>query len=122
MIPNFGTGELLRFLVAGILNTLFSIGVYWLSLYVGMSFQWAAAVSMVLGIIFSFNNHRAFVFKTKGRFVRYVLVWFFIYVVNIALIAVIRSYIGDYVAGLVLLPVNIFLAFMLMKRFVFSRN
>lgn len=122
MVSNFDAGQIFRFLVVGVLNTLFSVGIYWLLLYVGLSYQWAAALSMVLGIFFSFNNHRSLVFKTSGGFVRYVLVWFVIYLVNIAFISAVRRYVGDYVAGVALLPVNVLLSFLLMKRFVFSDN
>lgn len=119
MVANFKIGIIIRFLIVGMINTLFGIGIYWLLLYLGSNYQWASAMSMVLGIIFSFINHRTLVFKAKGRFVRYILVWLFIYVVNIALISIIREYIGDYMAGIALLPVNIFLGFVLMKQFVF---
>jgi putative flippase GtrA len=112
---------ILRFLVVGAANTLFGLGVYWLVLYVGLSYQWAAASALVLGIIVSFNSHRWLVFRVPGRFVRYVLVWLFVYFVNITLISVIREYVGDYIAGVVLIPVNALLAYVLMKRFVFHR-
>lgn len=122
MISTFENRVFLKFLVVGVLNTLFSVGVYWLLLYMGLIYQWAVALSMVLGIIFSYNNHRSLVFKASGVFVRYVMVWFIIYFVNIALISVIRRYIGDYFAAVVLLPVNVMLSFMLMKLFVFQEN
>lgn len=120
MLSNFDAGMVFRFLAVGVLNTLFSVGVYWLLLYMGLVYQWAVALSLVLGVVFSFNNHRSLVFKARGGFVRYVLVWVFIYVINITLISVIRKYVGDYVAAVVLLPVNVILSFMLMKWFVFQ--
>lgn len=120
MHSNFDAGMILRFLAVGVLNTLFSVGVYWLLLYMGLVYQWAVALSLVLGVVFSFSNHRSLVFKARGGFVRYVLVWVFIYVINITLISVIRKYVGDYVAAVVLLPVNVILSFMLMKWFVFQ--
>jgi putative flippase GtrA len=113
------TGLLLRFLAVGVINTGFGIGVYWLLLYVGMPYQGASLFSLILGIIFSFNSHRVAVFRTGGGFFRYVLVWLSIYFVNIALIAMIRDEIGDYLAAIALLPVNVVLSFVLMKYFVF---
>lgn len=112
-------GILLRFLLVGAANTCFGISVYWLFLYAGLPFQWASLFSLVLGIIFSFNSHRLTVFKTGGGFFRYVLVWVSIYFVNIELIAVVRDYTGDYIAGIAVLPVNVILSFFLMKHFVF---
>ena len=119
-ISIFETGLVLRFLAVGVANTSFGIGVYWLLLYTGLSYQWAVALSLALGIVFGFNNHRLHVFKARGGFVRYVLVWAFIYVVNIASISVLRIYVGDYIAGVALLPVNVLLSFILMKWFVFQ--
>jgi putative flippase GtrA len=119
LISLYDTGFLLRFLMVGAVNTSFGISAYWLLLYVGLSYQWASLLSLLLGIIFSFNSHRLAVFKTGGGFFRYVLVWVFIYFVNIEMIAIVRDYIGDYIAGVAVLPVNAALSFLLMKRFVF---
>lgn len=107
------------FLVIGLINTGFGIGVYWLLLYLGFGYQLASAVSLVIGIIFSFNNHGRFVFKVPGRFIRYIFVWGVIYIVNITLIGMINSNVGNFIAGLVLLPINIMMGYGLMKYFVF---
>jgi putative flippase GtrA len=110
---------LLRFLIIGVLNTVFSISVYWLLLYSGLTYQWASLLSLILGIIFGFNSHRIAVFKTEGCFFRYVLIWISIYFVNLELIALIRDDIGDYFAGIAVLPLDVVLSFVLMKLFVF---
>jgi putative flippase GtrA len=115
------TSILLRFLVVGIVNTCFGIGVYWLLLYAGFLYQWASLLSLLLGIIFSFNTHKVAVFKTGGFFFRYVVIWIAIYLINIELISMIRDDIGDYFAGIAVLPVNVVLSFMLMKHFVFRQ-
>jgi putative flippase GtrA len=115
------TSILLRFLVVGIVNTCFGIGVYWLLLYAGFLYQWASLLSLLLGIIFSFNTHKVAVFKTGGFFFRYVVIWIAIYLINIELITMIRDDIGDYFAGIAVLPVNVVLSFMLMKHFVFRQ-
>jgi putative flippase GtrA len=119
MISLRNPGILLRFLAVGVVNTAFGIGVYWLLLYTGLAYPWASFLSLLVGIVFSFNSHRLAVFKTGGGFFRYVLVWASIYFVNIELISIIREDTGDYVAGIAVLPVNVVLAFILMKRFVF---
>jgi putative flippase GtrA len=112
---------LLRFLVVGIVNTCFGVGVYWLLLYAGFPYQWASLLSLILSIIFSFNTHKLAVFRIGGAFSRYILVWTFIYFVNIELISIIRDSTGDYLAGIAVLPINVALSFTLMKRFVFRR-
>lgn len=119
MILNAKIEIIVRFLVVGTINTLFGLGVYWLLLYAGLSYQLGSLLSLILSLFFSYNNHRLAVFKSQGRFVIYILVWSFIYFVNIALISAIRSYIGDYLAGVAAMPVTITLSFVLMKWFVF---
>lgn len=119
MISLRNPGILLRFLAVGVVNTAFGIGVYWLLLYTGLAYPWASLLSLLVGIVFSFNSHRLAVFKTGGDFFRYVSVWASIYFVNIELISIIREDTGDYVAGIAVLPVNVVLSFILMKRFVF---
>jgi hypothetical protein len=89
-------------------------------LYAGFNYQWAMLLSLMLGIFFSFNTHRLLVFKTKSGFVHYVFVWLLIYVVNIALMSIIRDYTGDYFAGIALIPVNVALSFVLMIHFFFG--
>lgn len=122
MISFRDTGILLRFIAVGVVNTCFGICIYWLLLYVGLSYQWASLFSLLLSIIFSFNSHKLAVFKTNGGFFRYVLVWGGIYFFNIEIISVIRVYTGDYFAAVALLPVNATLSFLLLKRFVFQPN
>jgi putative flippase GtrA len=119
MISIRDKGILLRFLMVGVVNTSFGISVYWLLLYVGLSYQWSSLFSFIFSIIFSFNSHRLAVFKTSGGFFRYVFIWLSIYFINIELISVIRDDIGDYLAGIAILPFNIVLSFILMKHFVF---
>lgn len=122
MISLRDTAILLRFIAIGVVNTCFGISIYWLLLYIDIPYQWATLFSLVLSIIFSFNSHKLAVFKTKGGFFRYVLVWVGIYFFNIEIISIIRVYIGDYYAAVALLPVNATLSFLLLKRFVFQLN
>ena len=91
-----------------------------LFLWIGLPYPVAAGLSLVLGVAFSFNSHRLLVFKAKGRFLRYVLVWLAIYGIDVALIALLRDHVGDYLAGIVLVPIIIVLSFVLMSRFVFK--
>jgi putative flippase GtrA len=115
----FAVGSPLRYVVVGAANTLFALSVYWLLLYVGVPYQLASAGSLIAALVLGFKAHGRVVFHAKGSFLRYVLAWTAIYFVSIALIAAIRGYVGDYVAGVSLLPVTTLLSFLLMKRFVF---
>lgn len=119
MLSSKESRRIVLFLIIGLINTGFGIGVYWLLLYLGFSYQIASAISLIIGIIFSFKNHGFFVFKVPGRFIRYVIVWGIIYIFNITFIGIIHGSIGDFLAGLALLPANIMMGYGLMKYFVF---
>lgn len=116
----FAIGSPARYLVVGGVNTILGLSVYWLLLYAGVQYQLASGASLVMAIVLGFKAHGRIVFHVKGSFVRYVLAWTAIYFVSIAIIAAIRNQVGDYAAGVSLLPVSAVLGFLLMKRFVFA--
>jgi len=122
MISNREIARIIRFLVVGLINTGFGLGVYWLLLYWDFSYQLATAISLIFGVVFSFKNHSSFVFKAPGRFVRYIFVWGLIYIINITFIGLIRGTTGDFLAALVLLPFNVIMGYSLMKYFVYFRE
>ena len=122
MISNTEIVRIVRFLVVGLINTGFALGVYWLLLYWDFGYQLATAISLILGVIFSFKNHSSFVFKAPGRFVRYIFVWGLIYIINITVIGLIRGSTGDFLAPLVLLPFNVVMGYSMMKYFVYFRE
>jgi putative flippase GtrA len=114
--------RLLRFLVVGGFNTALSLGVYFLALYwLAWPYYIASAASIVLGIVVGFKAHGAFVFGSAGSFWRYVLCWSLIYVGNTLLIALIRGYVGDYWAQIILLPFTTALSYYLMKKLVYRK-
>ena len=113
--------QLTRYVVVGGLTTALSLGVYFFGLGVlGFSYQVASALSVMVGIVVGFKAHGALVFKNRGSFLRYLLVWLAIYLGTILLIALVRDYTGDYWAPIVLLPVTTLLAYMLLNNLVFK--
>ncbi len=112
----------LRFLMVGSANTLISLSVYLLGLrFLGLSYQAASALAIVVGIVIGFKAHGALVFGNKGSLWRYVTCWLLIYLGNIALIAAIRGYTGDYWAQIILLPLTTLLSYFLMKKLVYRQ-
>ena len=108
-----------RYSIAGILNTGIALLTYWILIYINTPYYFASAMSLITGIIFSFNTHRHFVFREKGNFINYTLVWLFIYLINISLLGLLIKYINSYLAPVVLLPLNVILGIILMSLFVF---
>lgn len=98
-----------------------SLAVYYLALHIlGLPYYLASALAVLAGILVGFKAHGALVFNNKGNFWRYVLVWIGIYLGNIALIALVRDYTGDYWAPIVLLPFTTLLAYVLLKKLVYK--
>lgn len=113
--------QLLRYVVVGGLNTALSLGVYYLGLHTfGLPYYAASGLSVLVGIVVGFKAHGALVFKRDGLFLRYVLVWTGIYLGNIALLALVRDYTGDYWAPIVLLPITTLLAYILLNKLVYK--
>lgn len=112
--------QFIRFLIVGILNTAFGYGVYTLFLFLGIQYQIASLAALICGILFSFNTQRKFVFTStkKGLFIRFVLCWVCIYLLNIYLIGQCMAFGFDaYVSGAIaIIPIT--LSSYILQRFV----
>ncbi len=117
--------QFIRFLIIGILNTAFGYGVYTLFLFFGVQYQLASMGALIFGIVFSFNTQRKFVFNNtkKGLFIRFVLCWVCIYLLNIFLISLCMDYGFDaYVSGaLSIIPITLS-SYILQKFIVFNKE
>jgi putative flippase GtrA len=114
--------QLLRFLVVGVLNTGFSYGVYALGLYLGLRYELANLLSLVLGILFSFRTQKAWVFTgaRSAHFGRFVLAWGVIYLFNIGLIRLgIGLGLDAYLAGAAALPFVVCASYLVQNHLVF---
>ena len=80
--------RLLRFLVVGSINTIFSYIVYAILILAGAHYSLATLISTVLGVIFNFFTTGRIVFRNMDnkRFISFVLVYTFTYLINILLL------------------------------------
>jgi putative flippase GtrA len=111
--------EFLRYLVIGGLNTGLSLAVYWGCLLLGLPYWFASGASLCFGVALGHFSHSRLVFKQKSDFTRYAAVWIAIYLLNVLLLSVVRRWTGDYVAAIVLLPINILVSYLAMRLVVF---
>ena len=123
-LMELASGRFARFLLVGVLNTAFGYGMYAALLWLGLAPYLAVGIGTVLGVLFNFQSTGRLVFASAhpGRLPRFVLVYAFMYFVNVGCLSLVMSRTGlnAYVAGAVmLLPVAI-LTFFLQRRFVFS--
>lgn len=117
--------QLVRFGIVGALNTAFGYGIYCAFLYIGFNYIVASLLSLCAGILWSFVTNGKLVFQSqlKGRFPRYVALWLFLYVSNVAAVGLlIKAGISAYTAGLLTMAPMILIAFLLQRYLVFAQR
>lgn len=116
--------QCIRFVLVGGLNTTFSYLIYAALLFVGLGYQLANLLTLIVGILFSFKTQGHLVFSnTDNRLLgRFVLCWAVIYVCVIFLIGqIIASGFNAYTAGALALPFSVALSYVGQKYFVFRK-
>lgn len=115
--------RLLRFLVAGGVNTLFGYAVYGAGIVLGTPVWAALLIGMVAGTVFNFFTTGGYAFRQLAlrRYPRFVVCYLLVYAVNLALIAGLSAWIADklLVQAVLLVPLAL-LSYALMARLVFN--
>lgn len=117
--------EFIRFVLIAGLNTAFGYGVYALFIWLGVHFSLATLLSTILGILFNFKTYGVIVFRNKNNqlILRFILVYGFLYLCNVASIAILKQMgLTSYLAGFIMLiPIGL-LGYFFNKRFVYNRT
>lgn len=116
---------LLNYALYGIVNTIFSFSIYSALIFIDFSYQFATLIALIIGVFFSYFTQSNFVFKSKGSrlFFKYILIWFFLYFINIFLIYVfINSGINKYYSGALSSVVMVVLSFLLQRNWIFKKR
>ena len=117
--------HLIRFVLVGVLNTTFSYLIYAGLLYVGLGYQLANFLALVVGILFSFKTQGHLVFDNPDNRLlgRFVVSWALIYLCTITLIGWIMTWgVDAYSAGALSLPFSVALSYSTQRYFVFSQS
>lgn len=135
---HFPPGQFGSYLVIGVFNTVFAYSTYalftaLLSSHVPYSYMFANVISGFLNITVAFFNYKWFIFKTKGNYLREWLRCFVVYsggwAVGTALLPVAVFAIrhltpakasAPYIAGALLMGVNVIGGFLGHKKFSFA--
>jgi putative flippase GtrA len=117
--------QFVRFLLVGVLNTLFGYGCFYAFLHLGLHYTAAMALATALGVLFNFKSTGALVFGSRDNrlIFRFVASYLVVYLTNITGIAVFeKAGLTPQVGGaLMLLPMAV-LAFVLNKKYVFTHD
>lgn len=114
--------QIVRFGAVGVINTLFSFGIYVVLLWLGLHFAAANLLATVAGVFFSFRTHGNWVFNHRewSALRRYLPVWGLCYALNVGLIALfVHSGFDAYIAGALAILPTVAVAYILQRRFVF---
>lgn len=119
------TPQFVRFVLVGILNTLFSYAIYAGLVYLGLGYAVANLIALIIGVVFSFKTQGMLVFNESNnrRLFRFVVVWAVIYLFNIAIIGrFIALGLNSYVSGALAIPFSTLLSYIGQKYFVFRAS
>ena len=117
--------QFVRYVLVGIGNTAFSYGAYAALLSFGLDYRLANLLALLLGIAFSFTTQGTVVFQNATRitFVKFIVAWLVIYVLNISVIAILlRASANAYLAGAIaIVPVTL-ASYFILRLAVFNRR
>jgi len=115
--------RVVRFLVAGILNTVFGIAVYGVAEHAGTQLWLALLMGMAAGVAFSFVTMGAYAFRDLSvkRLPRFLACYLANYVVNLLALHLLEPLVASALARQVLLtpPMAVF-SYLCLSRFVFK--
>lgn len=114
-----------RFLLIGVVNTLFGYGCFALLLYLGLHYSVALSLGTIIGVLFNFKTTGYFVFKSKDNrpVLHFFAVYSIVFLVNLAGLKIFSSVgIDPYFGGALLVLPMAALAYILNKTFVFKNG
>jgi len=118
--------ELLKYLIAGCVNTAFGYGVYALALICGLPYVLAALISQILGGFFNYLTYGIFVFRQRPRkedLIRFTLQYGVYYAFTLVLLTLLQAWgLNAYTAGVVNTLIVPVLAYFSNKYFVFKKK
>jgi len=116
--------EILRYLVAGVLNTVFGYGLYAALLWLGLDRYVAQAAGYVLGTGFNYITYSRGVFRDAGPAkARFALSYAVNYLVNLGGLALASHFIANpYAAGAITTMGVVVLNYLVLKRLVFRTS
>lgn len=116
--------QIITFIFAGIINTVFGYTMYVLFIYLGFKYIIASALATILGILFNFKTISKFVFKTnESRLIfRFIGVYCVIFIANIGLIKFFKIIgFNDYISGFIAVLPCAVISFVLNKFYVYNQ-
>jgi putative flippase GtrA len=119
---NFWEYKFFRFIIVGIINTIFGYSLFALLIYLKFHYSIAVLISTIIGVLFNFKTTGRIVFKNDKSHLlfKFILVYVFTYFLNIGLIKLLTyTKFSMYLIGAIcIVPMSV-ISFFLNKVFVF---
>jgi putative flippase GtrA len=111
--------------MVGLINTIFGYSIYGLAILFGLHYSFALLIATILGVLFNFKTIKVMVFKSqkKNIFLRFVLVYAIVYLINLLGIRILlQSGSNSYISAMFVLPLSTAISYLLNKNFVFNNE
>jgi len=119
--------KLIKFLGAGVLNTVFGYTVYAGLVFTGLPYLAALLAATVLGVVFNYFSFGRIVFQGHGNwlvFGKFVIAYALVYGVNAILLSALTGGfdLNPYAAQAICIPVSVGLSWLLMTYWVYKKE
>jgi putative flippase GtrA len=123
----FSNPKTIKFLSAGILNTLFSYFIYAVLLFIKIPYIFALFIATIAGVIFNYITYGRLVFNNNGNwlvFGKFVSAYSIIYIVNIIFLRILISelLLNPYFGQAICIPISVLLSWFLMNYWVYKNE
>jgi len=118
---------MIKFLVAGALNTLFGYAVYAVLLFAELPYLFALLIATVVGVGFNYISFGRIAFNGHvGRFVfgRFIVAYTIIYIANAISLRILMtdSTFNAYLGQMICIPISVLLSWLLMNYWVYKND
>lgn len=126
-LRRFANPKIIKFLSAGLINTVFGYSVYALLLFINTPYLIALFVATVAGIVFNYFSFGRMVFNGVGGwfvFGKFVVGYALIYGANAVLLGALTRdfHINPYLGQVICIPVSVLLSWLLMNYWVYKND
>lgn len=114
--------EIKRFIVIGVLNTLFGYSMYAFFVFSGFNYVISVFFATTLGVLFNFKTISKFVFRVNNNLLiyKFILVYVIVFIFNVLFIYLSKRLgLSDYTAGLIAIAPVAAMSFFLNKFYVY---
>jgi putative flippase GtrA len=132
MNHRFGLGilsnpKIIKFLSAGVLNTLFGYSVYAVLLYIKVPYLVALFAATVAGVVFNYMSFGRIVFNGRSGwlvFGKFVIAYGLIYLANAILLRFLIAdfLLNSYLGQIICIPISVLLSWFLMNYWVYKND